>query len=92
MLETVRCAVTRKTKSGKTLGADERIDVLSALRAVTRNAAWQYFKESQTGALRPGMRENLIILSADPLQIPPDKLTDVRVEETIADGITLFRR
>lgn len=92
MLETVRCAVTRKTKSGKTLGADERIDVLSALRAVTRNAARQYFEEAQTGALRPGMRENLIILSADPLQIPPEKSADIRVEETIADGITLFRR
>ncbi len=92
MLETVRCAVTRKTKSGKILGADERIDVLSALRAVTRNAAGQYFEEAQTGALRPGMRENLILLSEDPLQIPPDKLTDIRVEETIADGSTLFRR
>ena len=51
-----------------------------------------FFEEAQTGALRPGMRENLIILSADPLQIPPEKSADIRVEETIADGITLFRR
>ena len=92
MLDTVRCAVTRETKAGKILGADERIGALSALRAVTRNAARQYFEENTTGRLSPGMRENLVILSEDPLRCPPERLNGRLVEETISDGESVFRR
>lgn len=89
---TLYCATERKTAAGRVLGADERIDLLQALRAVTRNAAYQYFEENSLGALRPGMRESLIVLSEDPFRIPRDRLPDLRVERTILDGKTVFAR
>ena len=44
MFETVWCAAKRQTKDGVILGEDERISVLQALKAVTVNAAYQYFE------------------------------------------------
>ena len=54
MLETVWCAVNRVTRSGAVLGPEQRIPVYEALRAVTANAAWQYFEENSKGTLAPG--------------------------------------
>ena len=92
MLETIWCAAERRTKSGKILGENERIGVLPALRAVTENAAYQYFEENTTGTLAAGKRENLVLLSGNPLRTPAEKLRDIVVERTIKDGETVFRR
>ena len=92
MLDTIWCAAERRTKSGKILGEKERIGVLPALRAVTENAAYQYFEENTTGTLAAGKRENLVLLSGNPLRTPSEKLRDIVVERTIKDGETVFRR
>lgn len=91
MLETVWCAVNRVTKRGAVLGPQERVPVLDALRAVTINAAYQYFEEGSKGSLRPGKRADLVILEEDPLKVPPMHLRDIRVLETIKDGKTIYR-
>ena len=91
MLETIYCAVSRKTETGRILGEDERIDVCSALRAVTAEVAYQYFEENETGTLSEGKRENLIILSENPVGCSEEKLREIRVEETIRDGETVFK-
>lgn len=91
MLETVWCAVCRLTKGGVTLGADQRIPAEAALRAVTVNAAHQYFEEARRGSLRPGKAADLVLLDTDPLAVPPEKLRDIRVLETIKAGETVWR-
>ena len=45
MLETVRCAAERITRSGVRLDREE-IPVFEAFRAITANAAYQYGEES----------------------------------------------
>ena len=42
----------RKTKTGVVLGPDQRIDRMSALRAVTIDAAWQVFMDDEIGSDR----------------------------------------
>lgn len=91
MLETVWCAANRLTRSGRLLGEDERIPVLEALRAVTVNAAWQYFEEEHKGSLRPGKRADLVLLSADPLAVPVEKIREIQVLETIKAGETIYQ-
>lgn len=90
MLETVWCAAVRRTSSGRLLGPEERLPVHQALRAVTINAAYQYFEEREKGSLKAGKRADLVILSADPLKMPPMKLRDIQVLETIKDGAALY--
>ncbi|WP_170505881.1 amidohydrolase [Ruegeria arenilitoris] len=83
------CAVNRKTASGRMLGEDQKISVLSALRAQTIDAAWQVFKEDQRGSIEPGKVADFTILSRNPLHAP-DHLTDTRVLETIRNGQIVF--
>lgn len=92
LLETVWCAVDRTTRSGRCLGPEERVEVQTALEAVTVNAAYQYFEERDKGTLAPGKRADLVMLDRDPLAVPPEELRDIQVLETWKDGILIFRR
>ena len=92
LLETVWCAVNRVTRSGRLLGAEERVDARTALEAVTANTAFQYFEERDKGTLSPGKRADLVILDRDPLAVPPEELRVIRVLETWKDGAAIFRR
>ena len=56
MMRTVSSAVNRISRGGQVIGAEERISVLEALRAVTINAARQYFEEEEKGSLEPGKK------------------------------------
>ena len=92
LLETVWCAVNRVTRSGRLLGAEERVDVQTALAAVTANAAFQYFEEQDKGTLAPGKRADLVVLDRDPLAVPPEEIRHIQVLETWKDGVCIFRR
>lgn len=91
MLETVWCAVNRRTRDGRLLGADERIPVLEALKAVTINGAYQYFEEDKKGSLAPGKLADLVILDHDPLKVPENELREIRVLATIKEGTEIYR-
>lgn len=91
MLATVWCAVNRMTKAGVCLGADQRVGVMDALRAVTLNAAYQYGEEEEKGSIRAGKRADLVRLDRNPLTTPPERLREIRVVETMKDGHILFR-
>lgn len=92
MLETIWCACVRRTKTGRVLGAEERIPVEAALRAVTQTAALQYGLERELGTLRPGKRADFVLLSGDPLRTPPEELKKLQVERTIQRGRTIWSR
>lgn len=84
-------AVNRETTSGETLGANERISVMDALRATTIDSAWQQFLEADRGSIEVGKFADLIILSDDPLT-NPDTLNAIKVIQTIIGGATVFQR
>ena len=89
MLETLWCAVCRRTRSGKELGENQRLTPLQALTAITRNAAYALFEEREKGTLAPGKRADLVILDRDPLACPAEELRDLQVLETIKVGETV---
>ena len=91
ILETVWCAVNRKTRSGRRLGPEERVDVRTALEAVTANVALQYFEEQDKGTLTAGKRADLVLLDRDPLAVPPEEIRSIQVLETWKDGLPVFR-
>lgn len=91
MLETIWCSASRLTKGGVTLGA-EAIPVREALKAVTINAAYQYFEEQEKGSLEPGKRADFVILDKNPLAVPVRELKNIRVLRTIKDGEIIYER
>jgi predicted amidohydrolase YtcJ len=90
-LRLVWAAVNRRTTSGAVLGPEERIDVVSALRAVTIDAAFQHFEEDLKGSLEPGKLADLVILARSPLAVDPAELADIAVLETIVGGESVWR-
>ena len=92
MLPVVSAAVNRITASGKPLGQAQKITAFEALRAITSDAAWQYFEEERKGTLEVGKVADFVVLDADPLAIDPTKMAGIQVLETIKGGETVFRR
>ncbi len=92
MLHSVWCAVNRLTRDGKVLGSDQRVSVYEALKAVTINAAYEYFEEEEKGSIREGKRADLVILGENPLTCDPMKLREIQVLETIKDGVSCWTR
>jgi hypothetical protein len=84
--------VNRETRSGKALGAEQRIGVEDALRALTVNGARQYFEEARKGTLAVGKQADLVVLSQDPLALAPERLLELRAEETFARGRSVYAR
>ncbi len=83
-------AVNRQLRSGEALGAEERISPMDALKAITINAAHQYFEEDRKGSIEPGKLADLVILDKNPLSVPINEIKDIQVLETIKEGKTIF--
>ncbi|MDC7286248.1 amidohydrolase [Blautia schinkii] len=92
MLETVWCAVNRVTRDGRVLGEEERIPVYEALKAVTINAAYQYFEEKEKGSIREGKLADFVVLDKNPLETPETEIKNIRVMATYRRGKLIYRR
>ena len=89
-LQAVWSPVERKTKTGVVLGPNQRIDRMSALRAVTIDAAWQVFMDDEIGSIEPGKFADLVVLSGSPLTA--QDMRELKVDMTIIEGVTHFQR
>lgn len=85
----MHCAVNRTTYGGRVLGDAQKISPLSALRALTIDAAWQVFQDNVRGSIEVGKLADLAILSGDPLG-SPEKLLSHEVVATIRRGRVVF--
>lgn len=84
--------VTRRARgSGVVVGPQHRVDVITALKAMTLWPAYQHFEESRKGSLEVGKLADFVILSADPTAVDPEKLDTLKVTETVKEGETIFR-
>lgn len=91
-LFTIHTAVNRVTRSGRVLGEGERVTPLEALEAITIDGARQYGEEGRKGSIEPGKVADLVILSGNPLTVEPAAIKEIRVEETIKEGKTIWPR
>lgn len=92
MMRLIWSAVNRSTRTERTLGPEQRVSPLDALKAITKDAAYQYFEEDQKGTIEVGKLADFAVLSQDPLQAKPELIKDIRVLETIKEGVTVFSR
>jgi predicted amidohydrolase YtcJ len=86
-------AVARQDLDGQPPGGwlpDQRLTPLEALRGFTTDAAWAGFMEKEIGQLAPGFRADFVVLDADPLASPPERLPKLRVLSTWVDGVPVY--
>ncbi len=91
MLETIWIACNRKMKDGTVLGENQRIPVLAAIEAVTKNAAYQYFEEDIKGTIKENKLADLVILDKNPLKVDVDDIRNIKVVETLKEGNTVYK-
>lgn len=84
--------VTRRSRSNDIIGPDQRVDVMTALKAMTIWPAYQHFEEDRKGSIEVGKLADLVILSGDPVAIDPETLAELKVVETIKEGVTVYAR
>jgi predicted amidohydrolase YtcJ len=82
--------VTRRTRSGDILGPDQRVDVMTALKAMTIWPAWQHFEENDKGSIERGKLADFVILSGNPMTVAPDKLAELEVRLTIKEDKVIY--
>lgn len=82
-------AVTRVAYDGTDCGKDQAIDIETALRLYTKEAA-EVCGFDRLGQLKAGSRASFIVLDRDILAVPPEEITDIRIEKTYIDGVKCF--
>lgn len=91
-MRVLSATVTRRTRSGRVLGPEHRVPVAMALKAMTLWSAWQHFEENTKGSIEVGKLADFVILSANPMTVPEEKLADIKVLETIKEDVSIYRR
>ncbi|MEM1129928.1 MAG: amidohydrolase [Pseudomonadota bacterium] len=89
-MRVLSATVTRRTRSGDILGPDQRVDVMTALKAMTIWPAWQHFEEAEKGSIEPGKVADFVILSDDPTAVAPEMLDQIAVLATIKGDVPVY--
>lgn len=80
----------RFPRSGDILGPQHRVDVMTALKAMTLWSAWQHFEEKTKGSIEVGKLADLVILDQDPTAIDPENIDLIKVVQTIKEDVVVF--
>ena len=83
-------AITRRTRDGATLGADQAITREQALRMWTLNGAWMTFEEKTKGSIEPGKLADMVVVSKDFLHCPVDEIKDIEALLTVVGGQVVY--
>jgi predicted amidohydrolase YtcJ len=84
--------VNRVTRTGKILGADQRLTPYEGLKTLTTWAAIQYFEENSKGTISEGKLADFVILDKNPLKIDSREISKINILESIKEGKTVFKK
>ncbi len=89
----VYAAVTRATLDGRHPEGwfpEQRLSVEEALGAYTQGSAYAAFEEAEKGTIAPGQLADIVVLSDDLFNIPPERIKDAHVVKTVVAGKVVF--
>lgn len=84
--------VTRRSRSNRIIGEDQRVSPYVALQAMTIWPAFQIFEETRKGSIQVGKLGDFVVISGNPLEVDPETIDQLQVVETIKEGRTVWRR
>ena len=87
----LKAAVTRRAADSTDFGADQSVDIGTAVVLYTRGAA-QAAGFAGSGMLRKGYRADFAVLNGDIFTIHPENIDRIQVMETYIGGAQVYRR
>jgi len=94
-LRAIEVALTRRDPdldAGEPWIPEERVGLEAMLRAYTLNGAMAGDMEEETGSISVGKSADLVVLDTDLFSVPPERISDARVELTLFEGRVVYRR
>lgn len=92
MLWTMWEALARWDADSRSRLGDSRLTREEALRLATQTGHLLTWSEDRRGALEVGKDADLVVLEADPLRCPEDRIKDLRVDLTMVAGRIVHER
>ncbi|MDH3545718.1 MAG: amidohydrolase family protein [Gammaproteobacteria bacterium] len=83
-------AVTRIDRDGRVIAPHEALDRKSAFLALTRWPARFIGAENDMGSIQPGMLADLVVFDGNILEVPIDKLAELKPVLTLVGGSVAF--
>jgi predicted amidohydrolase YtcJ len=91
----LHAVVTRAPATGRQAprwDVDQSLGLKRAIEAYTSQAAWASFDDQRKGSIVAGMLADLVVLSEDIFDAPPNLLAETTVAYTIFDGNVVYKR
>jgi predicted amidohydrolase YtcJ len=76
----------RDFRSKRVVGPKQALSRMEALRCATLNGAYLTFDEAKKGSIEPGKFADLAVLSADPLTVPEERISQIGALMTMTGG------
>ena len=92
LMRMIGITVERKSRSGKLIGAGEKLTPYEALKGITEWSAYQHFEENKKGTIENGKLADLVILDKNPLKVAEKDIKNIVVLETIKEGISVYKK
>ncbi len=91
----IYAAVTRRTLDGKNPEGwfpEQKISLEEAIKGYTINGAYAEYAESLKGSVQEGKFADLVVLSQNLFEIPPEKILDTEVIATVFNGEIIYTK
>ncbi len=90
----IQCAVTRQPISEDipAYRPEEAMTVEEALQSYTTQSAHAAFEENVKGSIKEGYLADFVILTANPFEIAPNKLSTIEAEKTFVGGRLVYEK
>ncbi len=89
----IHAAVTRQTLKGSPPGGwvpEQRVSLETAVEAYTLGGAYANFVDENRGSIEVGKYADLVVLSDNLFEIPPEKIKDARILLTLVGGNKVY--
>ena len=87
----IYAAVTRKARTGETVGDSERAPVSDVVRMYTLGGAYASGQEECRGSIEVGKLADLVLLDGDPTSVHPEQIRRIRAVMTMIGGEVVWR-
>lgn len=91
----IYAAVTRRTLDGKNPDGwvpEQKISLEEAIKGYTINGAYTEFAESVKGSVQEGKFADLVVLSQNLFEIPPENIMETEVLATVFNGEIIYKK